>query len=347
MISPGTDEAVYLPMGPVTPSGGILGEHFLPPAAMFPGNIAADWLDRSGSVGHRLCVRVRQQDATGNRMYAFTHIEKTAGSTLTAILRRSFGTRHCDIRLPLAKRKTGERDLRPCIDEIDLQRARRLYRDLSCIAGHNVKPYDGLGKLGADVRFFTFVRDPAARYVSQYLNRACVYTREAFDSWVSLPWTHNWQTKKIAGVPEADRAIEIIRQRVGFIGLTERFDESLVLLGQWLAEPGYKGEYRRVNQLKEKRRPRDVARERTDTSYLNTDYARQRIAEANAEDQKLYEYVVTQLYPRQVHAYPGDLAGDVRQLQLRNRTVGRLHEPLWPVIYRNLLYKPLLRSGRL
>jgi len=278
-------------------------------------------------------------------MYAFIHIEKTAGSTLTTILRRSFGTRHCDIRLPLAKRRNGERDRRPCVDADDLQMARRLYPGLSYIAGHNVKPYGGLGTSEPDIHFFTFLRDPAARYVSQYLNRARVYTREAFDSWASSRWTHNWQTKKIAGVPEADRAIAIIRQRVEFIGLTERFDESLVLLGQWLADPGFKDEYRRVNQLKEKRRPRDVERERTDTSYLDTDHARQRIAEANAEDQKLYDYVVTQIYPRQVEAYPGDLAVDVRHLQVRNRSARRLYQPLWPAFYRNCVYKPMVRFG--
>jgi len=278
-------------------------------------------------------------------MYAFIHIEKTAGSTLTTILRRSFGTRHCDIRLPLAKRRMDERDRRPCIDADDLQSARRLYPDLLCIAGHNVKPYSGLGTLGSDIRFFTFLRDPATRYISQYLNRAGVYTREAFDSWVSSCWTHNWQTKKIAGVPEADRAIEIIGQRVGFIGLTERFDESLVLLGHWLAEPGYKSEYRHVNQLKGKRRPRDVERGRTDTSYLDTDYARQRIAEANAEDQKLYDHVATQIYPRQVQAYPGDLTVEVGRFQVRNRAAGRLHEPLWSAFYRNCVYKPLLKFG--
>lgn len=280
-------------------------------------------------------------------MYAFMHIEKTAGSTLTTILRRSFGTRHCDIRLPLAKRKLGERDVRPCVDECDLQRARRLYPHLSCIAGHNVKPYAGLGTLEADIRFFTFLRDPAARFLSHYLNRARVYTREAFDRWVSSSWTQNWQTKKIAGVPDADRAIEIMQRRIGFVGLTERFDESLVLLGQWLAEPGFHGEYRRVNQLREKRRPRDIERERTDTSYLKTDYARQRIAEANAEDQKLYDHVVQYVYPRQVAAYRSDLAADVNQLQQRNQAVGRLHEPLWPAFYRNCVYKPLLRLGAL
>jgi hypothetical protein len=280
-------------------------------------------------------------------MYAFIHIEKTAGSTLTGILRRSFGTRHCDIRLGRASRKLGARDVRPCVEKADLQRVQRLYPHLDCIAGHSVKPYGGLGAPSSDIRFFTFLRDPAARYISHYLNRARVYDRDAFDKWVASSWTQNWQTKKIAGVPDADRAIEMMQQRIGFVGLTERFDESLLLLGQWLAEPGFRAEYRRVNQLEKKRRARDVVREQTDTSYLKTDYARQRIAEANAEDQKLYDYVVTRLYPRQVAAYRGELAADLQRLRQRNQSAGRLREPAWPAFYRNCVYKPLLRLGAL
>ena len=210
-----------------------------------------------------------------------------------------------------------------------------------------MKPCYGLGAQGSDVRYFTFLRDPAARYLSHCLNRARVYDRDAFDKWVSSSWTQNWQTMKITGVPDADRAIEIKQQRIGFVGLTARFDESLLLLGQWLAEPDFRVEYRRVNQLQQKRRPRDIVREQTDTGYLKTQYARQRIAEANAEDQKLYHYAVTRLYPRQVAAYRGDLAADVRQLQQRNQSAGRLHEPLRPAFYRSCAYKPLLRLGML
>jgi hypothetical protein len=102
-----------------------------------------------------------------------------------------------------------------------------------------------------------------------------------------------------------------------------------------------------VNQLQEKRRPRDLERERTDMAYLKTEYAQQRIAEANAEDQKVYDYVLSKVYPRQVAAYQGNLEADVLKLQDRNRHCGRLHEPLWPAFYRNCVYKPLLRLGAL
>jgi hypothetical protein len=245
----------------------------------------------------------------------------------------------------MSKRLRRNRDAKPCIDRADLEGARRLYPNLRGIAGHSVKPYEELGDMAPEIRFFTFLRDPAKRYMSHFLNRARVYTREAFDDWVSSPWTQNWQTKVIAGVPDADKAIAMIRARIGFIGLTERFDESLVLLGEWLAEPGFRGQYRRVNQLSLKRRPRDIERERTDTSYLKTEYARRRIAEANAEDQKVYQFVTENVFPRQMAAYQGDLTADVHKLQEQNRAPGRLYEPLWPAFYRNCVYKPLLRMN--
>jgi hypothetical protein len=280
-------------------------------------------------------------------MYAFIHVEKTGGSTLLTILRRSFGARHCDIRVPLDRRPATYRDIRPCIKAEDVQRARRLYRHLRGIAGHNVKPYGDLGSNYPETRFFTFIRNPWSRFLSHYLNRGRCYTREAFDQWISASWVHNWQTKMIAGEPSANKAIELISQRIGFVGLTERFDESVVMLGQWLDEPGFRGEYRAVNQLSKKKRPRDLVRQRTDMSYLDSAEVRARIDEVNAEDQKVYDFVTSTVYPRQLAAYRGDLATQVRELQEKNRCAGRLSmlEPIWPNFLRNWLYKPMLHFG--
>lgn len=275
-------------------------------------------------------------------MYAFVHIEKTAGSTLNTILRRSFGTRHCDIRLPLAKRGGDRHDQRACVEAADLRRVRRLYRNLRGIAGHNVKPYADLAAECAEIRFFTILRDPARRFRSHFLNRAEGHSREAFDRWISQSWVHNWQTKMIAGEPSAAKAIELIGARFGFVGLTERFDESLVLLGQWLGEPGFRAEYRSVNQLSEKRRPRDAARQQSDMSYLDSAAVRARIAEVNAEDQKVYDFVAATIYPRQLAAHPGDLESELRALEQQNCGAGRLAEPMWGRFMRNYIYKPLL-----
>jgi hypothetical protein len=267
-------------------------------------------------------------------MYAFVHIEKTGGSTLITIFRRSFGIRHCDVRLPLIKRRDDRDDHRICVQAADLRRVCRLYRNLRGISGHNVKPYADLASECPDIRFVTIVRDPVARFRSHFINRAEGHCRQALDSWLASPWVHNWQTKMIAGEPNGQKAIDLIATRFGFVGLTERFDESLLLLAQWLQEPGFRVAYRAANQTSDKRRPRDISRQRSDMSYLDS-------AEV-LEDQKVYDFVRDTIYPRQLADYPGDLAADLHEFQQQNRSPGRLREPLWGRVMRNYVYKPLL-----
>jgi hypothetical protein len=280
-------------------------------------------------------------------MYAFVHIERTAGSTVNAILRRSFSTGHCDIRLPLASRR-GDRpqhqlDRRVLVDAEVLRRVRRVYRHLKGIAGHNVKPYGDLSWSNPEIRFFTFLRDPAARLRSHFLNaRLADHGPRDFDRWIAATWVHNWQTKMVGGEPNAQKAIELLSTRVDFVGLTERFDESVVMLGQCLEEPGFRPEYRRLNQLRDKRPPHEVVRLQRDTRYLDAEPARTRIEEAIAEDQKVYEFVAATIFPRQLAAYHRNLESALRTLQQRNQCTGRLGEPIWSSVVRNYVYKPLL-----
>ncbi|HEX3601956.1 MAG TPA: hypothetical protein VHU84_17515 [Lacipirellulaceae bacterium] len=275
-------------------------------------------------------------------MYGFVHIEKTAGTTLNAILRRSFGARHCDIRLPLAKRRHDRRDCRAYIDAMDLQRVRRLYRNLCGIAGHNVKPYADLHLACPQLRFMTILRDPLCRFRSHFLNRAPGHTREAFDAWISANWTHNWQTKMIAGEPNADKAIDLISSRFGFVGFTERFDESLLMLRNWLQEPRLDVAYRPVNCISAKQRPCDAARKSSDMSYLESAEVRAQIQVANAEDQVVYDFVASTIYPRQISMYGVNLESELRELHERNRAASKLTEPYLGGFVRNYIYKPLL-----
>jgi hypothetical protein len=283
-------------------------------------------------------------------MYAFVHIEKTAGTTLNTIFRRSFGTGHCDIRLPLVKRKHDVHDQRVFIDAADLRRVRQLYRNLRGIAGHNVKPYANLQAECSEVQFFTFLRDPVAQFRSYFLHRGLDrgvdrrlgHSYAAFDQWISSSWVHNWQTKMIAGVANAQKAIDLISDRIGFVGLTERFDESLLLLRQWLRDPAFQVEYQSVNRLIDRRGPRDAARIKAEISYLDSAAVRERIQEVNAEDQKVYDYVAANVYPRQVAAYQGDLPAELQCLQERNQRAARFNEPFAGRFLRNYIYKPLL-----
>ncbi|MCI0333761.1 MAG: sulfotransferase family 2 domain-containing protein [Planctomycetes bacterium] len=275
-------------------------------------------------------------------MYAFVHIDKTAGSTMTAILRRCFGTRHCDIRLPLIKRNDDGIDHRAIVDATDLRRVQRIYRNLRGISGHNVKAYSDLHTACPNIAFFTVLRDPASRFRSHFKNRAECHSMEGFYRWTENDVFHNWQTKMIAGEPSAQKAIDLLSTRFQFVAFTERFDEGLVLLGLWLREPDYRPEYRRVNQLSEKRRPRDIARGKCDLSYLDSDAVRSRIQDVNSEDQRVYDFVKNVVYPKQLAAFPGDLSAEVRDLERRNQALMTWNESARSRLVRNYVYKPLL-----
>jgi hypothetical protein len=275
-------------------------------------------------------------------MYAFVHIDKTAGRTVRAVLKRSFGPGHCEIRTPYAHRPADPNDRSVIISAQDLRRVRRIYRRLRGIAGHNVRPYSDLANAAPDIRYCTFLRDPVRRYLSHFKNRADAYGRDDFERWARIEAMHDFQTRMLAGEANAQKAIDLLATRVGFVGLTETFDESLLMLGQWLGAPGFRPEYRAVNRLEAKQRPRDLQRAQVDLTYLDEPAVRERLREMNALDQQVYDFVVREIEPRQRAAYRGDLPADVQALGERSRRISDWEEPLAGRLLRNWVYKPAL-----
>ncbi len=275
-------------------------------------------------------------------MYAFVHIEKTAGTTLNSVLRKSFGAGHCDMRLPISKRPFDGVEARQHVSAADLRRVRWLYRRLCGIAGHNVKPYADLHEACPEIRFFTFLRDPVARTRSHFLNRGQGHQRPDFDRWIAQPWMHNWQTRMIAGESNLQHAMDQIGSRVKFVGLTERFDESLLMFGQWLALPGFSPQYQSRNKFGHQRLPRAAAQAGVDTSYLKSPEVTSIIQEANTLDQALYDWIHREIFPAQMAAYRGDLAADVAALRATNAAAAVVEESLPSKLLRNFAYKPLL-----
>jgi hypothetical protein len=256
-----------------------------------------------------------------------------------AALLRSFGAGHCDIRTPYGRREDESRDRRVPITADDLRRVQWIYPDLRGIAGHNVKPYVDLHEARPDLRFFAFLCESVARYLSHYKNRARAYTREDFDRWADAGWTSDWQTRMIAGEPCLQRAIDLLGERVRFVGFTETFDESMLQLQQWLGEPAFRPEYRPTNRLEGKNRARDAARDQTDLSYLESPHVLARLHECNALDLQLYEFARREFQPRQRAVYAGDLQADIAALRERNRTLEPWHEPWSSRLRRNGKYK--------
>ena len=261
-------------------------------------------------------------------MLAHVHIGKTAGQTIRAILRKNFGPAHCDL---FKDYGDLERDWKWTV---------RCYRRLQSVAGHAVKPTPAFEKYFPQARYYTFVRDPLRRAVSHYQFMLQSGVRcGPFPGWLEANADH--QTQLIAGEPDADKAIEVLQTRIGFVGLVERFDESLVLWKRWAGNPQIDIRYRSVNVARS-----NAVREKV----LSDERNRGLIRDLHRQDVKLYRYVVEELYPRQVAAYGETLQEDVRSFE---RALAAGTNLSWVGLLgkakRNLIYKPVMRfvnSGR-
>lgn len=221
-------------------------------------------------------------------MLVFVHINKTAGSTVRYMLRSTFGSSHCDVEPWHAAWQD------PPFSLDDLRRVRSIYRRLDSIAGHRIAGYVDLAEPGVDLTYFSFVRDPVKTMASRFQYHIDHRGKDAvFDEWIQRDWLRNAQTQRIAGVADADEAIRVIERKRIFVGLAERFDESMVMLKQLRAN-ALDISYRRVN----------VARRNTIAATLLANArTRELIRDANRQDLELYDYVTNDLYPRLQREY--------------------------------------------
>jgi len=258
----------------------------------------------------------------------FIHINKTGGTTLSHILRSSYGFRHCQVE-PWQSRWA----ISPFSAQ-DLKRLRRLYPNLKSIAGHRIFGHVDLRENGTEFKYFTLMRDPLKRCASRFQYNVDYRGKKdlVFEEWIQNDWPRNQATKWIAGVDDVAEAIRIIQDKNIFVCLTERFDESMVLLKALIAND-LNISFKRVN----------VARNNTIAkSLLSSESTRQMLIEAQQMDLELYQYVQQELYPTYQREYGPSLEADVALYQQTqdknfnywNLTLCRLKH--------YMLYKPLL-----
>ena len=161
-------------------------------------------------------------------LIAFTHIAKTAGTTLHHVLRRTYGAGYVQVKKRYA---SG-----PPLDAHDLGRLRCRYRNLRALGGHPVLPHGDLVRRHPEIRFLTMIQDPSRRCASQYAHYVGQRGREPFHDWIQNEFWHDHQTVRLAGVADADEAVRVLNDRFLFVGVIEKFDESLRLLGRYLPE---------------------------------------------------------------------------------------------------------------
>ena len=254
------------------------------------------------------------------------------------ILRSSYGSRHCDVE-PWHGSWTD-----PPFSTSDLRRVRKIYPHLASIAGHRVTGYVDLQEQGTDFRYFTFLRDPislcASRFQYQLDHRKKKHLD--FEEWIQKDWVRNAQTQRIAGTPNANDAISVIDEKGMFVGLTECFDESMVLL-RALRIPDLDIGYARVNVAKSS----DLASE-----LLSNVAIRQMIVDVNRADLELYDYVRQELYPNLQREYGPSLDDAVAECRTASRKAFNKRNLVLYGLKQRAVHKPVLhlyrgkRSGR-
>ena len=167
------------------------------------------------------------------------------------------------------------------------------------------------------------------------MKRRCLTRQATNESWTNRHQLHlDFSNSRGISFDEKN-AIEVLEKHVEFVGLTERFDESLVLLRSWSNEPGLDIRYRARNMAPDNRIKKQLLRDPAIVDMLER---------MHEEDAKVYRYARDVIYPRQLERHGDSLAENLAQLQdappyQLARKLGRF----WGCTKRNLLYKPLTR----
>lgn len=263
----------------------------------------------------------RRVEGPGDSQYGpeatllFLHIPKTAGKTLVGILRREYG----------AKRVFEAYSSPPTIrlDEYcglpPDEKAR--YR---AVTGHFSMGFDRC--VPGPFAYVTFLRDPVARVLSTYayIRRRASHVSHALlagpDMTIErvmterrMPMLDNGQTRALSGMEppygECDEAmleaaIANLEDRMAVVGLTERFDESLLMMRRKL---GWRvGLYSRQNVAPRKNSPVDLSASTLDS-----------IRRYNQLDLRLYAHA-QRIFERSVAEEGPAFPGLVRLFSLAN-----------------------------
>lgn len=237
----------------------------------------------------------------------FVHIEKAGGVTLHKLLHRCFP----GYISPNPDMRFGE-----FMTKEDLRMIQRLlpYR-LQGIGGHRMAAFQGYEEVvKRPVFYFTFMRNPVKRYMSHINWQTSIMNMDwDMETFNRDPEKFNYHAYRIAG-PERDpeKAKAMIREKFNFVGLLERYDESLLILRQRLGLPNLDIRYEQANIMTKGQRVFNYADQ--------PEAVKEKIHANNALDQELYEIVREELWPRYLAEYQGDLEADLAAFRKANET---------------------------
>lgn len=275
----------------------------------------------------------------------FIHIPKTAGSTLRRIFARQYHQENIFLYEPDAGiGPIGTAQWWNAVtDHIDILRRTIETGPFRLITGHQ---WYGVHRyIERPCRYFSMVRDPLDRMISAYYY-AYSYDRHVhaekilsgdltLEQFLSSPALqgHNDQARYLAGngevaaIEAADTAIALMANRYAAIGVTERFDESVLLFAKAL---GWKPPIyipSNVTHL-----PPEVADERT----RKREVANRELSNLCSADRKVYDAVSERLTTAVTEAGPAF----ARALDSLREIQADLSDKAGPIRYRIYEFQP-------
>jgi hypothetical protein len=241
-------------------------------------------------------------------LLVFLHLAKTGGRTIDTVLRSTYGPRYVQaepLRPPREAGTGGREFIIPAYTPDDLRRLQRRVPWMRAVGGHTLTLWSGLHETGP-VRYFAFLRDPLTRGASHYQFHVTSSPSPLdWERWCAWPEHHDAQVRFFDHAGDPSAAIAAIEKHGVFVGLLERFEESLLLLRRLVA-PELNCAYVRRNTAQDN----SVARE-----LLADPERRGRLREMYAGEFPLYAYVRDVLWPRYEAAYGPGLAADAARLR--------------------------------
>ena len=254
-------------------------------------------------------------------LIAFVHIPKTAGSTLTTMMEVQYS--------PAQTYKIHYDGSRKQVRRLKEALSRR--RDsLRIVRGHMDFAWNAL--MPPDTRFFTILRDPVERVISHYYQYRrkqdspihALAMRSSLLQWVrdcGIDEMDNGQTRRLAGAmplpcgeissETLEKAKANLASRFVVVGLTERFDESQVLLHRAFGWP-----YRRYPK-------RRIGINRVQRTELSAEVLKG-IENCNRFDLDLYRFA-SELFEKQVSGI--DMASELALLKMAPEYVAPYVDP--------------------
>jgi hypothetical protein len=103
---------------------------------------------------------------------------------------------------------------------------------------------------------------------------------------------HNLQTKHHAGCDDVNMAIRMIREQNMFVSITEHFDESILLLRNWVKP------YQILLNYVAKNVAHDAL---ISNNLVNDAKTHAMLQEINHSDSLLYDYIKNEVFPAQIN----------------------------------------------